>query len=118
MQPILTVNIITYNHEKYIAKCLDSILSQKTEYEFIIRVFDDCSPDTTLKILSSYKEKYPTKVFVYPSEKNQGSLYNALRSYKNIETKYYMYIEGDDYVCSDEKLQEVIDRLKADGFRY
>lgn len=107
----LTINLITYNHEKYIAKCLDSLLSQKTNFSFIIRIFDDCSTDSTTAICKEYEDKYPDIIKLYPSEKNLGISQNALRSYKDIETPYYIFIEGDDYCCNDEKFQMQVDTL-------
>lgn len=112
MTELLTVNVITYNQEKYIERCLDSILSQKTNFDFIVRVFDDCSNDNTLQILKEYKAKYPNKVFIYPNEVNQGAKDNAIRSYENIKTKYYMYIEGDDYICNKNKFKKQVDILE------
>jgi len=102
---LLTVNVITYNQEKYIEKCLDSLITQKTNFGYIIRIFDDCSTDNTDKICREYAQKYPDKVFYFPNKENIGDVFNAKRSYDGIETKYYMYIEGDDYCCDDNKFQ-------------
>ena len=43
--PILSIVIPTYNHERYIAKALDSVLMQKTNYTFETIVGEDCSTD-------------------------------------------------------------------------
>ena len=94
---LLTVNVITFNQEKYISHCIDSLLSQKTDFDYIIRIFEDCSTDNTAAICKSYAEKYPDKIEFYPSSVNLGAERNALRSYQDIRTKYYMFIEGDDY---------------------
>ena len=109
---LLTVNVITYNHAPYIAKCLDSILSQKTNFRFIIRIFDDCSTDGTLEICYRYAKKYPNTVFLFPSEKNLGIVYNPLRSYEEISTPYYLFIEGDDYRINKYGFQRQIDALE------
>lgn len=112
VQLLLTVNVITYNQEKYIRKCIESILSQKTDFDFIIKIFDDCSTDGTTEICQEYANKYPGIIKFYPAEKNLGATENPLRSYKNIESKYYMYIEGDDYCCDNNKLQLQVDILE------
>lgn len=113
---LLTVNIVTYNHVKYIEQCINSILSQKTNFGFIIRIFDDCSTDGTTEICQKYKEKYPNKIELYLSDINLGTsngvFVNALRSYENIKTPYYMYIEGDDYRINKYGLQKQIDALE------
>ena len=109
---LLTVNVVTYNHKDYIAECLDSILSQKTNFDFVIRIFDDCSTDGTTEICREYADKFPDKIQFYPADTNTGALANCLRSYKDINTKYYMFIEGDDYCCDIEKFQIQVDILE------
>ena len=52
----VTIGITTYNLEKYIAKALDSILMQKTNFDFKILVVDDASVDKTPAILQDYKQ--------------------------------------------------------------
>lgn len=111
-ETLLTINVLTYNHGKYIAKCLDSLLCQKTNFRYIIRIFDDCSTDNTDKICKEYVQKYPERIIYLPNKKNMGDVLNAKRSYDNITTKYYMYIESDDYCCNDKKLQMQIDILE------
>ncbi len=113
MSNILTVNVVTYNHERYISKCLDSLLSQKTIFGYIIRIFDDCSTDGTVEICREYAEKYPDKIELHLSSVNLGIIKNPLRAYENINTKYYMYMEGDDYCCDDNKIQMQIDILES-----
>ena len=112
MKNKLTVNLVTYNHEKYISRCIDSLLSQKTDFGYIIRIFDDCSTDGTSEICREYVDKYPDIIQFFPNEKNMGSTLNSIRSYKNIETPYYMFIEGDDYCCNDRKFQLQVDILE------
>ncbi len=115
-KPLLTVNIVTYNHAQYISQCIDSILSQKTNFGFIIRIFDDCSTDGTTEICQKYEDKYPQKVRLYKADHNLGLkncvLINALRSYENIETPYYLFIEGDDYRLNKNGFQKQIEVLE------
>lgn len=109
---MLTVNIVTYNHEKWIAKCLDSILEQETNFDFVVRIFDDISSDNTMSICQEYALKYPEKVFLFPANEHLGATENCLRAYQNINTKYYMYIEGDDCLCDKKKFQIQVDILE------
>ena len=53
--PLLTVCIITYNHEKFIKQALDSVLNQITDFEWNILIADDFSTDNTRKIIAEYK---------------------------------------------------------------
>jgi len=109
---LLTVNVITYNHAPYVARCLNSLLAQKTEFGFIIRIFDDCSTDGSTEICRQYAEKYPDKIQFYPAEKNLGPLLNALRSYSGITTKYYLFIESDDFRMDKFGFQKQIEALE------
>ena len=54
-QKLVTVIIPTYNHEKYIEQCVDSVLMQKTNFEFNILIANDGSIDKTSTILKKYE---------------------------------------------------------------
>lgn len=62
MEPKVTVVVLTYNLRQYVSGALDSILQQKTDFPFRIRIVDDCSTDGTRDILLDYKEKYPETI--------------------------------------------------------
>lgn len=51
---MVSVNVLTYNQEKWIAQTLDSILDQKTQYSFEVIIGEDCSTDDTHKICEQY----------------------------------------------------------------
>lgn len=57
--PILTIFLLTYNHEKTVRETFQSILMQKTKYPFIVKILEDCSTDNTLKICQEYTAQYP-----------------------------------------------------------
>ena len=67
---ILSIYVPTYNHEKYIARALDSILMQKTDYAYEVLVGEDASTDNTRAILKEYEKKYPGRFQMYYREKN------------------------------------------------
>ena len=58
-EPLVSVVVITYNHEPYIKECLDGIISQKTDFPIEILVNDDCSTDNTASIIKKYELKHP-----------------------------------------------------------
>lgn len=111
-EPILSICLVTYNHEKYIAQALDSILSQKTKYKYEINVLEDCSTDGTQEILKKYKELYPDKINLYfqPTNTKAQHFYEGLKCCK---AKYICILEGDDYWCDDFKIEKQIDFLEA-----
>jgi len=55
----VSVIVLTYNHEKFIRKTLDSILSQQVNFKFEVIVGDDASPDSTADIIREYHAKIP-----------------------------------------------------------
>ena len=102
---MINVCIITYNHEKYIAKCLDSVLAQKADCEVNIIIGEDCSTDGTLSICKTYENKYPDKIKVYSNLNNVGMAHNFINTLQKCNHKYIAYIEGDDYWIDEKKLQ-------------
>lgn len=109
----LTVLVITYNHIKYIRKCLDSILSQKTKFAFNIHILDDASTDGSSEVIKEYAKKYPDKITPFIRKHNLGVVENIYQGIKGVETKYFATIEADDYWCDDNKLQKQIDILDS-----
>lgn len=111
---LLSVCLITYNHESFIEKVIDSAINQKTSFSFEIVIGEDCSTDNTRKICEAYQEKYPDLIRLLPSEKNLGLKENFLRTFHACRGKYIAYLEGDDYWLSADKLQIQVDILEND----
>jgi glycosyltransferase involved in cell wall biosynthesis len=109
---LLTVLVLTYNHKDYIAKAIDSILEQKTDFSFVINVADDCSTDGTKEILLKYKGKHPDKIKLYLNGKNVGVEKNMHDALLNIKTAYFAFLDGDDRWCDENKLQMQVDALE------
>src|SRR5687768_3422625 len=57
--PVVSVCVQTYQHAKYISKCLDGILKQETNFPFEILIGEDMSSDGTREICIEYARKYP-----------------------------------------------------------
>ncbi len=106
--------LITYNHGRYIAQALESVLMQKTDFHFTINVIEDCSTDNTADIIRDYASKYPDKVIPFLNEKNIGfkvTQKNFYRGFKTLNGEYFAILEGDDYWTSPDKLQKQVDFL-------
>ena len=104
----VSVLCLAYNHEKYIRKCLDSILNQKTQFEFNIIVNDDASTDSTATILHEYQKKYSDKMICVYQKENQYSkgvdiVEDILLNYTDSE--YIALCECDDFWTDNNKLQ-------------
>lgn len=95
----VTIIIPVYNSEKYIGKCLDSILAQTyTNYEII--VVNDGSKDKSQEIIDIYKQKYPHKI-ISIKQQNKGVAITRNESIYRATGKYLMFIDNDDFIDKD-----------------
>jgi len=111
--PIVSVMIITYNHEKYIAQAIESALMQKTNFDYEIVIGEDCSTDKTRDIVIEYAKKYPEKIKPILNEENLGAIANLVKTLKHCKGKYVALLEGDDYRTDPYKLQKQVDFLES-----
>lgn len=113
-QPKVSVIIAVYNTEKYIEKCLDSLLSQ-TYPNIELVVVNDCSTDNSLKILKKYTKKYDNIILI-DNKENRGLSYSRNIGLENASGEYIGYIDSDDYVDQDyyEKFMTKIIKEKSD----
>jgi glycosyltransferase involved in cell wall biosynthesis len=113
MEPLASVLILTYNQEQYIAQAIMSALEQKTVFPFEIIVGDDCSTDTTGKIIAEIAAKHADRIKIYRPEKNQGALKNEQHLVGMARGKYICILEGDDYWTDPLKLEKQLSFLEA-----
>ena len=111
--PLVSVSVITYNQERFLRQTLDSIIEQKTEFEYEILIGEDCSTDETRKIALDYQKIYPSVIRVFYSIKNVGVTTNLRRNLIKARGKYYAICEGDDFWCNPEKLKSQVGFLEA-----
>ena len=109
---LISVWIITYNQEKYIAKALESALEQETDFKYEIVIGEDCSTDGTRKILLEYQAKYPEKIKLLLHEKNVGMIANQNLTFKACQGEYIAMLEGDDFWSDKHKLQRQYDAMQ------
>lgn len=95
----LTFVVPVYNAEKFIHKCLDSLLNQKTDYNYNIICVNDGSSDNSLKILKEYEEKN-TLIRVLNQE-NSGIAKTRNLGINYVTGKYISFIDIDDFVTND-----------------
>lgn len=88
--PKLSVMVITYNHEKFIAQTLESILMQERDFDIEINVIDDASTDGTQQIIRQYAALYPGLINCYFNPENAGHIttqLNTIRGFKSLDRK-------------------------------
>lgn len=114
MSNLVSINCITYNHEKYIAQAIESFLMQETDFDFEILIHDDASTDRTPSIIKEYELKYPDKIKVIYQKENQYSkgIKVSRLNVSRATGKYIAICEGDDYWISPYKLQKQVDYME------
>jgi len=105
----LSVVLITYNSEDYIAETLESLLKQKCTFDFEIVVGDDGSTDKTFEIIQSYKHKYPEIFNIQKNNINLGILGNFKSTISRCKGTYVFNFDGDDVVKSEHAFQKLVD---------
>ena len=111
--PAVSVCVITFNHEPFIAQAIESALAQKTNFDFEIVVGDDASTDGTPRILAGLAEKHAPRLRILRREKNIGINRNLAATLQECRGKYIAMLEGDDYWTDREKLQLQHDFLES-----
>lgn len=117
-QPFVSVMLITYNHEKYIRKALDSVLMQIRDFPIEINVIDDASTDRTQEIVREYEERYPSIVNCYFNPVNVGHIttqLNTIRGFQTLRGRYFAILEGDDYWTDPSKLAKQVAFLEGNA---
>jgi glycosyltransferase involved in cell wall biosynthesis len=108
----VSIFILTYNQEQFIAETIESVLMQKTNFPYQLVIGEDCSTDTTRTICEQYVNQYPQKIKLLPSlEKNIGLIANYMRTIAACDGKYIAICDGDDYWIDAYKLQKQVDFL-------
>jgi len=110
--PLVSVIMITYNHEPYIAQAIQGVLIQKTDFPIELIIGEDCSTDRTREIVFDYQKKYPEQIRVITSVKNVGMMNNSNRTLASCRGNYIALCEGDDYWTDPHKLQKQVDFLE------
>lgn len=119
IKPVVVINCITYNHEKYIKDALEGFVCQKTDFPYVALVHDDASTDATREIIQDYARRFPNIIFPIFEEENlyskhDGSLGKIMSDARNATgAKYVALCEGDDYWTDPLKLQKQVDFLEA-----
>ena len=110
----LSVIVPSYKFSKYIDDCLNSIINQKTNFDFELLIRDDFSNDGTEElIIETLKSNTNKKVIIrhFLSNENWGVFNNLKFLLDSCEGEYISYLDGDDYFTDEYKLQKQVDFL-------
>lgn len=111
---MVSVCMITYNHEAFIREAIEGVLMQQTSFPIELVIGEDFSTDRTRAICEDYAENHPEIIRLLPSEKNLGMMPNFIRTLQAGTGKYISLCEGDDYWTDPMKLQKQVAILEND----
>lgn len=108
--PIASIIIPVYNAEKYIIRCLESVLHQTYE-NFEVLLIDDGSTDNSGKICDIYSQK-DSRIYTY-HQSNMGQSSARNKALMKAQGKYIVFIDADDYIA-DTLLEKTIPKMEKD----
>ena len=104
LNPLFSIIIPAYNTEKYIVRCLDSVMEQVfLNYEII--VVNDGSTDQTKALVDEYAEKYRETKILIISQSNQGLSASRNTGLENATGEYVIWLDSDDALAPDALIQ-------------
>jgi len=109
----VSVLMIAYNHERFIAQALQSALTQVTDFKYEVVIGEDCSTDRTREIVLEYQATNIDNIQVLMNGINLGVNRNLAQTLSVCQGEYVAILEGDDYWTSKHKLQQQVDFLDS-----
>ena len=106
----LSIIVPVYNKEKYLIKCLNSIFSQKTHFEFEVIAVDDCSMDKSLDILKKYSIT-EERLSIIEHQENKGQAIARASGMKIAMGDYVTHIDADDWILKGA-LNDILLKIK------
>lgn len=118
MKTKVSVLVTFYNQEKYVDRAIKSIIEQNAKFGINILVGDDGSSDHTRELVKKWISFYPNSIKLYVMERNSDNYVPGFRASRNrlnllryVDTDYFIFLDGDDYFDSRDKLQKQVDIL-------
>ena len=111
--PKVSVLMVTYNHERFIAQAVGSALAQVTSFPVEVVIGEDCSTDRTREILQEMQRTNRKKIRLLLHPKNVGGPANVAATFADCHGDYVAMLEGDDSWTDPCKLQKQVDALDA-----
>lgn len=105
--PLVSVLILAFNHAPFLAKAVESVVSQATDFDFEVLIGEDCSQDGTLDIALDLQRRHPEVIRVLTSDRNVGAYHNYLRLLHAGRGKYFAQLDGDDYWLAGKLARQV-----------
>lgn len=94
--PKISIIIPVYNTEKYLERCLKTVINQSLK-EIEIIIVNDCSPDNSLEIIKKFEEK-DRRIILIDKEKNEGLSEARNSGIKLAKGEYILHVDSDDWI--------------------
>jgi glycosyltransferase involved in cell wall biosynthesis len=109
----LSIIIPMFNSEKYISRCLDSVIDQNlSNDEYEILIINDGSTDNSLNICKGYESKHSNIKIISSKNRGQSSARNI--GIQNSQGDYIYFIDSDDYIATNSLSIITEESLKYD----
>ena len=98
----ITIILPTFNVENYLKRAFDSLLAQSIGFSNLQIIFvDDCSTDSSSKIMDEYSEKYDNVLSIHLSENSGAAGKPRNEGIKYALADYLLFLDPDDYLLKD-----------------
>jgi glycosyltransferase involved in cell wall biosynthesis len=105
----VSVVILCYNLQDYIARAIASVLMQQTSFNFEVIVLNDGSTDDSLQIIEAFKDR----IILINHKTNHGLIKSRIEAYDKCQGKYIALCDGDDYWTDELKLQKQVEFMES-----
>ncbi|MFI3202473.1 MAG: glycosyltransferase family A protein, partial [Eubacteriales bacterium] len=115
---MVSIFCLCYNHEKYLVKCLEGFVNQKTQFKFEVLVHDDASTDNSAKIIREFELKYPSiikPIYQLDNQYSKGVSIGLKWQMSRAKGRYIAFCDGDDYWCDHNKLQKQFNIMEGNN---
>lgn len=109
---MVSISMSAYNQQAFIAKSIESILFQETNFKYELIIGEDCSTDGTRRIVERYRRRFPDIIRPIYYKENVGLRTNDDNIRRRMRGKYRAILEGDDCWLIRDKLQRQVDFLE------
>ncbi|TCK68825.1 glycosyltransferase involved in cell wall biosynthesis [Winogradskyella wandonensis] len=116
--PLVSVVMITYNHQDYIEEAINGVLIQECDFEVELIIANDSSTDKTDNTINKLIATYSGDIIIryYNHSKNKGIMPNFIWALNQCDGKYIALCEGDDYWTDSSKLKRQVSFLEKNIF--
>jgi glycosyltransferase involved in cell wall biosynthesis len=108
----ISVIVVTYNHENFVAQAIESVLAQSTDRLLEVIISEDKSTDRTRDIVKDYARR-DERIRLILSERNVRSNEVVARALRSAVGRYVCILDGDDYWLTSDNLKQQANFLDA-----